>query len=529
MTGEVEDRRETEPQVERPRPHLGWLLPALGIPLLVATALHVPWLDDPFGPGANNAGSFFGVYARTWDRHGFFELRGLPVAMFGLGDPAQNGVAYLNHPPLAFWASAGGDEPWRLRMPSFVAHLLLVLFIGGLALGRERRMLRAAASALAVAVAPCLVFWVGVSYELPVMAIGVLLWMIGARIVDGGHRLWHLPLALAAFAGVWLDWSFGLYCLALWPLATIRGGFRRSLEVAGVAALGVALAIGSWWWWAGWAQEAPKAPRGDGLGVFENRAEETIGLPADWGVWAEGLLERLLEGHGVAFLVAGAAGLVLALFQRPRITLALLTAAVAQVVIPAEHARTHIQFTAFLVLPLALGIGCLASGPRRLALVGALVAVVACGFVARDAVDDQRAGTHAIFADLGLTLDEASADFDALGQFARAFDVGFNLPYVFPYYIESPFTAPGILAPAQLQELLGRERINGLRFLLLEWEVTPAEKADRFFPTDRRLVDALEASGAPATEIPRLITTVRFENGGFDVHIRRARVFTLVP
>ncbi|MBL8736330.1 MAG: hypothetical protein JNL12_07895 [Planctomycetes bacterium] len=72
--------------------------PWLWIAMLGAsmTAFHAGWLAAPLSILELNAGAYFGVFVRNWERFGFWELRGLPLMpklVEGIGD----GFPYVHH------------------------------------------------------------------------------------------------------------------------------------------------------------------------------------------------------------------------------------------------------------------------------------------------------------------------------------------------------------------------------------------------------------------------------------------------
>jgi len=497
-----------------------WLLP-----LAMALAVNLPWLDAPYGPGANNGGSFLGVFARTWERHGFLELRGLPIGCFGIEAPEQ-GRAYVNHPPLGLWLAGTGPEEWRGRLPSTLAHIGVTLLMVG-ALRRLGWPLPAVTlSGLAVGVSPCLSFWVGVSLQLPVMLAGFAQLLLCRRAIATGRGYWLPLVGLVAFLGTWLDWSFAFYCVALWPLILGPGTGRR-FRVILAAFLGTVAGVGTLYTWAQWALAGPRAPQGDAMQVFRERAGTSVGPPADWNGWWEDISVHLLQGHGWPLLILGGAGLVLALGRNWRLAAALLTAPALHMTVAASHAREHIHLTAFLALPLGLGLGALSALPRHYGRLFAAAGLIAVAATAVQTVELNRAGASPVFQRLGLTLDEASADFDSEGKVLATYRVYYNLPYCWPCYLESPLTVSWATTLDNFRKLAAHHPGQPKRFLGLEWEVDPPERASEFLPVDPELFAWMEENAVAVEEVPRLLLPVRFIARGLTVRATRVRLFTL--
>lgn len=497
------------------------------LPPLLALGLHLPWIDSAFGPGCNNAGSYLSVFARAWERHGFLELRGLPIHSFGL-EPTTEGEVYLNHPPLPFWLAGWSSDEWVARLPATVGHLLLCGLTALLAARLLASRLGGLLAGCAVATNPCLAFWVHCSFEPLVMVCGLGSLALAPRAVLPGAWSARLAICAIAFVGVWCDWSMAFFLCGLvcwWPGDRERlraaSWMLGSVFLASVAAIGTVVA------WARWAQAGPLAPRLDGFVPFLDRAEETLGFPEDWGLWFEAVGGRYLEGHGAVVIGVGLLGCLVFIRRAPRLFLALLVASALQVLVPADHALDILHFTSFAAIPLALGVGALGARAGGVGWGGILLALVVLGAGTLDTVRSKEAGADTIFADLGWSIDEAATRYAEDGSLAQAYVVHSSLFYAYMRYIESPYVGFGPDTPAGLDTLLPWQEVAGLRLLVMEWETSGEGAAARFLPSPTALVARLEAEGYPAYRVPRLERTVRIPDGDFDVRIRRARVFTL--
>jgi hypothetical protein len=189
--------------------------------------LQGPWLAAPFGFLENNAGYFFGPFAQSWERFGFAALRGIPLGPFEVWPEAPaRGYCYFNHPPGTAWLYAAlGSAEWQLRLPSVLATIAAGMLMALLLLPRLGAW-AAVLGGIAVQALPVVAFAGQMSYEPPVLALGLLLFWGMERAADKA-RGGMLAAAAAAAIGPWLDWSFGFFVLGL-PLVH---GQRRLREI----------------------------------------------------------------------------------------------------------------------------------------------------------------------------------------------------------------------------------------------------------------------------------------------------------
>jgi hypothetical protein len=69
--------------------------------------LHLPELGRPFGFDETNLSSYFAVFVRNFEKHGFAELRGVPMGVSVVDTPQ---AAYMTHPPLRQSVGSGSAE-----------------------------------------------------------------------------------------------------------------------------------------------------------------------------------------------------------------------------------------------------------------------------------------------------------------------------------------------------------------------------------------------------------------------------------
>src|SRR5262249_30674352 len=71
----------------------------LAIILLFAVAVRAPTIDRPFHRNVEGVGSFYGILARNYLRHGLRETWGVPIQSLGRNDFDAPRL-YAHHPPL---------------------------------------------------------------------------------------------------------------------------------------------------------------------------------------------------------------------------------------------------------------------------------------------------------------------------------------------------------------------------------------------------------------------------------------------
>ena len=102
---------------------------AIALLVLLGGLVQGPGIDRCFGPQEQNAGCYFGVFARNFEHLGFGPTRGVPLGLTLLEDVSQ-GSPYLNHPPGHFWLNTiVGTEEWQLRIVTVLAAMLAAIFM----------------------------------------------------------------------------------------------------------------------------------------------------------------------------------------------------------------------------------------------------------------------------------------------------------------------------------------------------------------------------------------------------------------
>src|SRR5262245_24704412 len=83
-------------------PRRALLIAAIGFVLSLGS--HLPILADRFDESLEGlvGGNFHGMIQKTYDRAGFFALRGKPV-LYAVPTRPPTGYTYIHHPPLFMW------------------------------------------------------------------------------------------------------------------------------------------------------------------------------------------------------------------------------------------------------------------------------------------------------------------------------------------------------------------------------------------------------------------------------------------
>lgn len=436
---------------------------ARGVPLLTLgiAAFHAAWLNAPFSILQMNAGSYFGVFVRNWDRHGFAALRGLPL-MPGVVAKTGDATPYVHHPPgLAWLAYALGGQEWSMRLPTVVATLLAAVCLYRIA----RTRFAAAASALAavlLAFSPGMAVIGQASYEPVVVAFGS---CVMAEIVAPlrQRRLSLAILASAAFVGTWMGWGFAFLGLAC-PLLVLRvrslGTGLRQLVIPGVASV---VALASIVLWANWAlaqDGIARLPEND-RNVVEMVQKYVLAERAG-PAWAWHHTLQILPITWSRWLfVAALVGLPWAAWRAPRITAALLVVGVGPFVFLAAPAdfiwQTYSMPFAALCAAAPLDLIGRSKAPV-VRTIGAVAGLgVAIGVVHASWVIRADASTP-YFRRMGEVLSEAAQQ--------PGWAACHNYLYAMAYYVTSPdVPLAGVYFPNQLEALRKGAGGKGWKYL----------------------------------------------------------------
>src|SRR5262245_47179546 len=430
------------------RQRLPWLVLGIGL-----AAFHAAWLDSPFGMLQINAGPYFGVFCKNWERFGFWELRGLPLLPHVLESVAQ-GFPYVHHPPGLSWLfhALGGGE-WSMRLPTVVASFVAAVAWHGIA--RTRFGPRASYwSSWLLALSPCFAVIAQASYEPLVIACGLVVMREIVSPVANRRRSAAIQFA-AAFAGTWVDWGFGFLGLACVPLAWCRGDLRatvRRLLVPGAGAVAAAATIVAW---SQWALAAPGIQRISSAhwDLFEMLANavNTEGRSFTWLVdhlaamvpftWSWWLVGTFVFGIGFAF------------WRYPRLAIATAMVAVgpyALLMRPGDHIW-HTYSAPMVAVAGAAALDVLLSNWRRwVRVVAGLVAVVVLAGEAWYSWRLRADSASSFFERMGAVLSEAAS--------TPGWGAGHGHPFGLPYYFDSPrILLDGCFLPWQLEPLIHPE------------------------------------------------------------------------
>lgn len=475
----------------------------LAVVVLVVVSLVLWWPDisRPFGLLEVNAGQYLGVSAKNIEKHGWLATQGVPLGPTVL-DRVPDGVPYLNHPPGSAWLlSAFGASEAVLRAVGLASHFAAALALLALLQARHGVM-GATLGGLALLSLPVFRFYCQVSYEPLVLACGLWTWWSAPR-----SRLAMLALA---FLGVWLDWLYLLFLVALVPMCW--GPPRNLVRVLAWPAAGAGAALVLLLLWLAAVGGSPAQAGRDVLFAYPPFSD-----------YAWHLAHRLDEAFTWPAVVVGGAGWLLLLRRDPRLGLALVFAGGASAVLLPEHTRSHVHFVSYLGAGFAAGFSMLvAAVPRRwdAALYGLLLAFV-ISFPGRASRETSDMADTTFFRDVGRILTEASR---ATGSPAFVLH---DLPYVYGYYIEgSSVWVEGVMDPATLGRWRAAAEARGqrLRFLHCELGGKVGELLQRGARSDAMRA-ALQAS--PRRRVPDLEVTLRLPPHGWELRITEAWLYEL--
>jgi len=493
---------------------------ALCLVALFGVAMQLPWIAEPFGFLENNAGFFFGPFAQSYERFGFFELRGIPLGPYEVWpESPRGGYSYFNHPPGTAWVHAAlGTREWQLRLPSVLATIASGVLLAML-VRRRVAAVPAAAAGMALQAFPVLAFGSQVSYEPLVLVCGLALWLAFLRAQDGerGAKAW---LALAAVLGPWADWSFGFFVLGLVAFAE-AGSVRQVVQrlampffLAGASLLGVLA-------WVAWAKTAPfVAPAGGQSETAAAMFLRAIGTWPAWDVLQGAVWTNLADGLTEAGCLATLLGVALLSRSDRRLAFAALVPATSNVVLFANHATTHLMFWCFFVVPAGLGVAALVHACRNIAWLRWAVLVSLLAQPIAVAVRFKQSATAPVFRELGEALARAAEEPRMDG--AEPTMVATNAFRSYPYYVASQKV---YLGPVTSPELLENGRRGGGRvqfvYVAAELEAADGRVAPLASP---ELLTWLQ--GFPKRELPQLRGRWPFGKDGFAT-VRDAWVFEL--
>ncbi len=420
---------------------------------LFGAAMQLPWITEPFGFLENNAGFFFGPFAQSYERFGFFELRGIPLGPYEVWpESPRGGYSYFNHPPGTAWVHAAlGTREWQLRLPSVLATIASGVLLAML-VRRRVAVVPAAAAGMALQAFPVLAFGSQVSYEPLVLACGLALWCAFLRAQDGqrGAKAW---LVLAAVLGPWADWSFGFFVLGLVVLADV-GSFRQLAQVLALPFLVAAASLLGVLAWLAWAKAAPFVMPAEGQS--ETAAAMLVRAIGTWPAWSvlRGAVATQFT-DGLTEAGCGATLLGVALLSRfdRRLAFAALLPAASNVLLFANHATSHLMFWCFFVVPAALGVAAVVHALGNSARLQWALLLVLLAQPVTVAVRFKQSATAPVFRELGESLARAALVKRADG--AEPTMVATNAFRSYPYYVASnkvylgPVTDPALVESAQ--------------------------------------------------------------------------------
>ncbi|HEX6813135.1 MAG TPA: hypothetical protein VF384_16045 [Planctomycetota bacterium] len=475
-------------------------------------AFHAPNLDAPFGLMHMNAGSYFGVFMRNWEHHGFWATRGLPI-MPKLAETVASGMPYVHHPPGMSWLfHALGGQEWSIRLPTIAATFLAAIYWFRLCCTRLPRGV-AMWSAAILAFSPALAVLCQASYEPLVIACGL---VVMSEVVNPVRPRW-LSIAsqiAAAFAGTWIDWGFAFLGLACIPLAWTNGPLAalRRLAVPGATAV---IAAATVVWWTHWALDAPgvvKPPAADrDLAMLAGSALFRPWPPFDW--WFPGLCTGISDIWTPWLFGVFALGIGFAFAQHTRFAIAMSIAAVSPFVLLSMPG--DLIWHGFPVPMIALAGGAalsagLASGRASVRRASAIAAAaMLTGMV--DAGWSLRARSETTFYErLGAALSEAARE--------PGWGATHCVPIGLACYYRSPRIAVfGAMTPASIEPFA--KNLDGLGWRCVF--VVPSDRALRL-PHMEQHLQACRRQRLPSLEVEFCRTAA-----GEVVRIDEAWLYTL--
>ncbi len=504
-------------------------MPAACAVFLLTVVFHLPHLNEPFGSHEQNSGCYFGVFARSFADHGALTLRGVSVYKTRF-QPLSEAILYQSHPPGVGWiASIFGVEEWCIRLPFVIAGALCGALLCLLLAGTVGS-LRAALAGLLFALSAGVAFDGVVSQETMVGAAGLSLLLAFRRANDDDAKRRHrLAVVGVAFAGVWLDWTFAWWLLALIPLAPRKNAaiFVRALAGPALASI-VSLAL--LFLWRHWAMQAPAFVGRAVTGGVDAFAAAVTDRRPSWQDFAAGACARIGESMPGAVLVCGGLGLWRWFRVGRGLAAALLAPVVLNALVFSHHFATHVQFVSWIGLTVAAAVAAGAEALRRpmLRRVGLLMMVLIVGWTAFDArsVWGGRSGTY--FRDLGAFFDREAAEIPPGRPPRRIWYTVCNLPYAYAAYINTPYVAAGVVTDEALRTLIACLPPGvGLKFIAVTVDLEPAEGPAAQFQLDAELEARLALS--PFREAPELRGRVPTDRYGKVAAVARsARVYEVV-
>lgn len=494
---------------------------------MVGCVVLLPWIDRCFGTTETNPGMYFGPFVRNFEQFGLFELKGVPLGVTVLADPAE-GYPYLNHPPALSWVLLmfGGDE-WQMRLCTVVGQIISSI-LTYLLLIRSCRAAVSFLAALLLLLTPVLTFYSQVSYEPVVMPLGLLMCLAVQRLTDGrpGRRArlaWLLALAGTSLIGPWIDWAFAYYCLALVPLAWMAGALwgtvRRLLLPALCSASSLALLLI-------WRQTAVQVGRKDGIFSLGQLFESSVGSSLSLFDLVHAWYERLPECFTLPVLLIAPFG-ILALWRADcRLAIALwFTGGIHLLVFRGHTMAGHHMFFAYSAVAMA---ACVALAIDRGLISRAPVLVRACLtalvvlWPAWSSFSIMRATSTNFFRDHGTLLSAATGPL-APAEGAGEYLVGWGVAGGYGYYMDSPLIRPLPIETAEeLAASVARVKSElGIRYLWLRLEDLQGKLS-----RDDSDFEELFASSEKVRH-PELEVELDLSGRGFIVRIREAWLVTM--
>jgi hypothetical protein len=478
----------------RPVPTIRERVCAYALLLAAALALQLPWWGRPFGDSDLNAGGWFGLFLRYFERFGFGTLHGTPLASLVAGhaaDPFADAIPYVNHPPGLTWLLwLAGTSETAMRAPTQLLWLLASVCLFELLRARFAAPW-AAGGALVHLALPSNAVLCQVSYETAVLGFGLPLLLATERLAAARGRAafaWRGLQFAAAFLGTWMDWSFAFVCAAAAVLA--RG--RPRLLLAPVA--GGALALLAYWLWLRGALPLFRhRPPGADLAALVR--EHVLGNRPPPGEFFAGAGKYLALANTALVPLLALPGLALLLRRDAALAAALLLVAFLHPLTFAHHATSHFHFWGYLGPLLGAAFAAHATlRPGWLRALGALVVAAAVTAAALGSIDAQRRNDTTLFRDVAATLARAAA-----GDGGARWLVGHNFPQVYAYYVREPEVVVTYVAEPRAVE--GGRRVHplGVRYLhvqlsadAMRYPTDPPALRSYLAPFPRERVPALE-------------------------------------
>ncbi|MEO0480519.1 MAG: hypothetical protein AAF196_13635 [Planctomycetota bacterium] len=396
--------------------------------LLLVFAVQAPFWFEPYGVHEINLGAFMGTYVRNWEAHGWWELRGAPLGVTLLEDPSRSDP-YFNHPAGLSWLFylVGGAE-WAVRATLTAFAWFAAVALHGLLRPRLDHF-AAWTGAAALTVVPLFGFHAAASYEVTLVACGLAtMWGMDRIARNEGNRLANLMMiGLACLAGPWLDWTYGLWCVAF---AIFAVSFRyppggasaaiRWIRALIPAAVPAAISLAGVLVWLDWSKSAPylerwrRAQEGKPEGISALIENTILTDRPSFEKWFSDCFDIWVEGCTLPGLVIAILGLAVVFRRLPTLWVALGVPVLLHTVMFAKYATFHPMqhghgAAAFAAAIAGTVFGCRSIGPRAAMLTTPqLVAGVTLALMSVSLVEHKLHNRTDVFRDEGRVLSEAA-------------------------------------------------------------------------------------------------------------------------